>query len=262
MGEAAVRFVVGGVLVASFAILGDLFKPKSFAGLFGAAPSVALSVLILAVIRDGRTYAAIEARSMMVGGVAFLAYACTVRWFLRARPRRPAAHGGARRGRRLAGGGGGGLGARARGRVKIRLDPSPLRRTRWYGHALRFAAGGAITVATGLIGQAFGPVVSGLFLAFPAIFPVSVALMEKVEIEKVGGGAHHARRAALADAVGATLGSLGLLAFAVTIWQVVERLGPAAAVPMAALAWAIVAGGAWVLRRRATGRAARRRRPR
>jgi hypothetical protein len=36
------RFVVGGVVMSIFAILGDLLKPKSFAGLFGAAPSVGL----------------------------------------------------------------------------------------------------------------------------------------------------------------------------------------------------------------------------
>jgi hypothetical protein len=32
------RFFVGGVVVSIFAILGDLLKPKSFAGLIGAAP--------------------------------------------------------------------------------------------------------------------------------------------------------------------------------------------------------------------------------
>jgi hypothetical protein len=35
------RFVVGGVIVSIFAMLGDLLKPGSFAGLFSAAPSVA-----------------------------------------------------------------------------------------------------------------------------------------------------------------------------------------------------------------------------
>jgi len=31
--------------VSAFAVIGDLFKPKSFGGLFGAAPSVALATL-------------------------------------------------------------------------------------------------------------------------------------------------------------------------------------------------------------------------
>jgi hypothetical protein len=32
-------------MVTAFAILGDVLRPKSFAGLFGAAPSVALFIL-------------------------------------------------------------------------------------------------------------------------------------------------------------------------------------------------------------------------
>ena len=42
MTEEIIRFLVGGALVSAFAILGDVLKPKSLAGIFGAAPSVAL----------------------------------------------------------------------------------------------------------------------------------------------------------------------------------------------------------------------------
>jgi hypothetical protein len=70
------RFVVGGVLVSLFAILGDLLKPKSFAGLFGAAPSVALASLGLTILTDGKLYAATESRSMIAGAAAFFLYAC------------------------------------------------------------------------------------------------------------------------------------------------------------------------------------------
>jgi hypothetical protein len=70
-----VRFVVGGALVSLFALLGDLLPPKGFAGLFAAAPSVALATLILAATADGPGYAALEARSMMAGEVALVAYA-------------------------------------------------------------------------------------------------------------------------------------------------------------------------------------------
>jgi hypothetical protein len=42
--ELAFRFIVGGLVVSLFAVLGDVFKPKSFAGLFGAAPSVAMGL--------------------------------------------------------------------------------------------------------------------------------------------------------------------------------------------------------------------------
>ncbi len=74
MGELVVRFLVGGAVVSCFALIGDLFKPKSFAGLFAAAPSVALATLALTVRHHGPAYAALEASSMLLGAVAFLAY--------------------------------------------------------------------------------------------------------------------------------------------------------------------------------------------
>ena len=43
------RFVVGGAIVTLFAALGDVLKPKSFVGLFGAAPSVAMATLGLTI---------------------------------------------------------------------------------------------------------------------------------------------------------------------------------------------------------------------
>jgi hypothetical protein len=70
------RFLLGGTVVSLFAILGDLLKPKSFAGLFGAAPSVALATLGLSIVRDGKLYASLEARSMILGALAFLFYLC------------------------------------------------------------------------------------------------------------------------------------------------------------------------------------------
>jgi hypothetical protein len=57
-----------------------MFRPKSFAGLFGAAPSIALATLGLTIARNGKAYAAIEGRSMMLGAVAFFLYAALVSW--------------------------------------------------------------------------------------------------------------------------------------------------------------------------------------
>jgi uncharacterized membrane protein (GlpM family) len=78
MSEILIRFFVGGAVVSAFALIGDLLKPKSFAGLFGAAPSVALATLGLTVASEGASYAATEARSMMAGAIAFTVYACCV----------------------------------------------------------------------------------------------------------------------------------------------------------------------------------------
>ena len=76
------RFLIGGAAVTLFALLGDLFKPKSFAGLFGAAPSIALASLALAFSKHGSTYAAIESKSMIGGAVAFFLYSQLVSWLL------------------------------------------------------------------------------------------------------------------------------------------------------------------------------------
>jgi len=82
MIELLVRFLIGGLVVSIFAVLGDLFKPKSFAGLFGAAPSIALATLGLTIAKEGASYTALEARSMIAGAVAFFVYASFVSWIL------------------------------------------------------------------------------------------------------------------------------------------------------------------------------------
>jgi Protein of unknown function (DUF3147) len=76
MSEMIARFLIGGVVVSCFAVLGEIFRPKSFAGLFGAAPSIALATIGITVAKHGHAYAAIEARSMIFGAIAFFAYAC------------------------------------------------------------------------------------------------------------------------------------------------------------------------------------------
>jgi hypothetical protein len=80
--EILLRFLVGGLFVSAFAILGDVLKPKRFAGLFGAAPSVALATLVLTISSKGKQYASMEARSMIAGGFAFLIYSCCVCFFM------------------------------------------------------------------------------------------------------------------------------------------------------------------------------------
>ena len=59
-------------------VLGDVFRPKSFAGLFGAAPSVGLATLAIAFWNQGPAYAALEGRSMMIGSLALCLYSVAV----------------------------------------------------------------------------------------------------------------------------------------------------------------------------------------
>lgn len=78
MNDALVRFLIGGFVVSAFATIGGLFKPTSFAGLFGAAPSVALATLALAIFKDGPAFAGIECRSMMAGAAGLCLYSILV----------------------------------------------------------------------------------------------------------------------------------------------------------------------------------------
>jgi hypothetical protein len=75
-----IRFFVGGFVVSIFSLLGDLFRPKSFSGLFGAAPSIALATLGIAILKHGGAYASLEGRSMIAGGVALWAYSAFSSW--------------------------------------------------------------------------------------------------------------------------------------------------------------------------------------
>lgn len=70
MLEYLLRFVAGGVAVSAFAVLGDILRPKSFAGLFGAAPSIALATLFITLSQKGAPFAAVEGGSMIAGALA------------------------------------------------------------------------------------------------------------------------------------------------------------------------------------------------
>ena len=66
-----------------FALIGDVLKPKSFAGLFGAAPSIALATIGLTIAKSGAQYSAIESRSMLLGAIGFFFYTIAVSQVLR-----------------------------------------------------------------------------------------------------------------------------------------------------------------------------------
>ena len=78
MLEYGLRFLAGGVAVSAFATLADSLRPKSFAGLFGAAPSIALATLLITLSQMGAPFAAVEGRSMIVGAFALAAYSWVV----------------------------------------------------------------------------------------------------------------------------------------------------------------------------------------
>jgi uncharacterized membrane protein (GlpM family) len=80
--EYVIRFLVGGAVVSFFAVLAEMLRPKSFAGLFSAAPSIALATIGITIARHGATYAATESRSMLLGAIGFFVYASACSWVL------------------------------------------------------------------------------------------------------------------------------------------------------------------------------------
>jgi hypothetical protein len=135
----------------------------------------------------------------------------------------------------------------------VRFSPSSLREGRWYEYLVRFTAGGAATVFTGLISSRYGASVGGLFLALPAIFCASATLIEKHEIRRKReaglNGGRRGQQAAALDAAGAALGALGMLGFAIAFSLIVER-SIAAAFIGASLAWLVISVTAWYVRRK------------
>lgn len=78
-GDLVLRFALGGAVVSAFAVIAELFEPKSFSGLFGAAPSVAITTLTLTYLSDGAEATATAARWMLVATPAMVMYsACCV----------------------------------------------------------------------------------------------------------------------------------------------------------------------------------------
>ena len=130
----------------------------------------------------------------------------------------------------------------------IRLSLSSLRAGRWYEYVIRFVLGGAATVFTGLVSSRFGASTGGLFLAIPAIFCASATLIENHEMRRKHeaglAGRRRGQEAAALDGAGASLGAIGLFAFAAVFFVLVENSIWAAFVG-ASLAWAIVSVAAW-----------------
>ena len=111
-----------------------------------------------------------------------------------------------------------------------------------------------ITAIAGLIAKKFGPGVGGLFLAFPAIFPASATLIEKHEKQKKEkealDDAERGRKAASVDAAGSAMGSVGLLLFALLVWQFLPHHAPWLVLTSATLAWLTISVMIWQIRKR------------
>lgn len=77
MGELSIivaKGLVGGLFVALFALIGESVQPKSFAGLFSAAPSIALASLTIIVLTNGSADAREQTLAMIFGAIGMVMY--------------------------------------------------------------------------------------------------------------------------------------------------------------------------------------------
>lgn len=65
------------------------------------------------------------------------------------------------------------------GQPLMGFEPSKIRDLKASELGVRFAFGACASIVAGLVGTAFSPVVGGMFLAFPAILPATLTLLEQ-----------------------------------------------------------------------------------
>lgn len=138
--------------------------------------------------------------------------------------------------------------------MMIAINTAGLKRTKWWEYLLRFFLGGLITVVAGILAKKFGPGFGGLFLAFPAILASGATMVEKHERErkqeKGMSGVIRSRQAARADAAGAAMGSIGLIAFAACVWKLLPGHSPWLVITGATLLWTLCSLALWFLWKR------------
>ena len=135
----------------------------------------------------------------------------------------------------------------------IELRFAALRESKPHEYAIRFLFGGVCTALAGLIAKRFGPSIGGLFLAFPAIFPAAVSLIQSHEKErkaKAGfDGSNRGRSAASIDSAGAALGSIGLAGFALTLFRCLPRANALIVMLFATAIWLLIVFALWEFRK-------------
>lgn len=251
-----IRALLGGSLVVAFALVAQLFRPVKLAGVFSAAPSVALASLAVTVAGDGPADARSACIGMIAGAFAFIVYgrlaptamlklgpkrgtvAALGGWSVAAAALLPVCVVGAPASAAAA------VGTAGAGRTRsAAAEQRPPVSARWHrlreatprDLAIRFAFGALVSGIAGAVSLWAGPLLAGPLLAFPAVAVASLTLLADDK------GAAAARDAAR----GAALGAVGLVAFAGTGAWAFDRLPTVTAFALVALAWAVVALSAY-----------------
>jgi hypothetical protein len=114
------------------------------------------------------------------------------------------------------------------GEAGIGIDVHALREVSIKELAIRFAFGAAVSLVAAAVGQLAGSFAGGMMLAFPAILPATVTLLERSD----------GREEAVRDVQGAVLGALGLSLFALVLVATLPHEHGWLALPLAVVAWA------------------------
>ena len=187
----AIKGLAGGGLVVAFALPSEGLAPKRCAGLFSAAPAVALASMTLVLVDKGAYEAHQNATGMIAGDAGTVAYAAAAVPLLRtgelqSRPRLHYRRGSRLpRWRRVAAAGM----STTSTEPTIRDSPgrAPYARSgkiteaRPHDLAIRFAAGAVTSIIAGAVTLVFGARIGGILLAFPAILVASLTLIEEQE---------------------------------------------------------------------------------
>jgi hypothetical protein len=104
-------------------------------------------------------------------------------------------------------------------------------------YIIRLVFGAAISLVAGAIGMKFGPRLGGVLLGFPAILPASLTLIEKKE----------GKEQASVDSIGAGLGAVAMIAFAVFVSLTVVSWGVLPSLAASLVVWLAVAIGLYLL---------------
>ena len=251
--EIVLKALVGGALVLAFAMLAETLSPKRFAGVFAAAPTIAVGSLAITVAFSGSADARRACAGMVAGAVGFVAYCLlaphvvhrfgalrgsaitlaawvgVVAIVLPAMASLPAAkaaaaiaHKPTRRPTQVA-------------RPRLRCDPRKLAQVKPRDALIRFAFGAGTSAVAGLVARWAGPFVGGALLAFPAILLASLTLVADED----------GQAAARDDARGARAGAVGLLFFAAVGASAFTVVPAALAITFAAATWLVVSLGAY-----------------
>ena len=113
---------------------------------------------------------------------------------------------------------------------RIRFTPGGVKKMDKRQALIRFGAGAAASLLAALVSTIFGSKTAGPLLALPAILIASLTLIADED----------GLRAAIDDSRGAVLGGIGLVAFAVVVWQGFGHLATWLVLVLATVAWAVV----------------------